>query len=99
MHEKRSFYVHHTCDACPQISARKRGTEAHEPYDLLMRDTAEALMAATSQLLSAPDAELDYEGDLEEYGKRLCATMVAFGEGHFKCLQGLDKKYLFLNEV
>lgn len=80
-----------------QISQRKKTTEAQDVYEALMGRLAGALIAVAGPLLQpSMQGELDFEGTLEEFGKRLCSTMVLFGDNHFACMTPVDQKYLYL---
>ncbi len=94
-----------TCVPHMQISGRSSGSskgDAKEAatYARLMDKVGDALMAAAAAAMEPGTApELDFEGSLEEYGKRLCSAMVSFGEHHFGMLNGLQKQYTFLQHV
>lgn len=65
-----------------------------------MSRTADALLA-TAAALARPDMaqELDFEGGLEQFGRRLVATLVAFADLHWGCITSLEKKYGWLQHV
>jgi hypothetical protein len=65
-----------------------------------MGRAAEALLA-TAGALARPELlpELDFEGSLEGFGRRLVASMVSFADLHWACLAPLDRKYAWLQHV
>ena len=65
-----------------------------------MTAIGEALLQAGSSVLSAPlQQQLDFEGELDEFGQRLCETMADFGATHLNCLGTHEQKILFLQQV
>lgn len=65
-----------------------------------MTATGEALLQAASKVLTAPtQQQLDFEGNLDEFGQRLCETMADFGSTHLNCLGSHENKILFLQQV
>jgi hypothetical protein len=65
-----------------------------------MARTAGAL-AATAGALARPELlpELDFEGSLEGFGRRLVATLVSFADLHWPCVAPLEQKYAWLQHV
>ncbi len=69
-------------------------------YNAVMTETGQALLGAASQLLAAGNAaQLDFEGDADEFGQYLCETMASYGASHLHCIGSPDKKILFLQQV
>ena len=69
-------------------------------YNAVMTEVGQALMAAGSQLLAPGNvAQLDFEGEADEFGQYLCETMALYGASHLHCIGGPDKKVLFLQQV
>ena len=69
-------------------------------YNTVMTEVGQALMAAASQLLAPGNvAQLDFEGDEDEFGQYLCETMALYGASHLHCVGGPDQKVLFLQQV
>jgi hypothetical protein len=53
------------------------------------------LMQAAAAMLPTP-SELDFEGANDEFGRRLCDTMSAYGQQH---LAGLENRAAFMQQV
>ena len=69
-------------------------------YNAVMTETGQALLGAASQLLAPGNvAQLDFEGDADEFGQYLCETMASYGASHLHCIGSPDKKILFLQQV
>ena len=69
-------------------------------YNAVMTETGQALLGAASQLLAAGNAaQLDFEGDADEFGQYLCETMASYGASHLHCIGSSDKKIVFLQQV
>lgn len=69
-------------------------------YNGAMAETGQALLAAAGQLLAPENAaQLDFEGDADEFGQYLCETMAAYGASHLHCIGGSDERILFLQQV
>ena len=65
-----------------------------------MAASGEALVQAASALLTqAPQEQLSFEGDSDEFGQRLCETMAEFGSSHLHCLPSHQSKILFLQQA
>lgn len=74
--------------------------ESSITYNAAIAATGEALMQAASCVLNQQSQqELDFEGDLDEFGQRLCETMADFGSTHLHCLTSRESKILFLQQV
>ncbi|KAK9829960.1 hypothetical protein WJX72_008872 [[Myrmecia] bisecta] len=87
-------------DILRQITSRKQLQEELTTFNQVNGAIGEALMRAAAAVLEpAMQRELDYEGSLEEFGQRLCDTMVAFGSGHLHTLASPEKKILFLQQM
>jgi len=95
-------------DVLKQIVGRRRATEQQKDYEALMDKVATLLLdQCTKQGLLAPGAqlpaglskELDYGGSLEEFGKRLCTTLVGLGDGHFQCLATDERRLQYLQQM
>lgn len=67
-------------------------------YTATMGAAGAALLAAAAPLLQSP-AELGYDGANDEFGKRLCDTMAAFGDKHLATLQPPECRTTFLQQV
>ena len=66
----------------------------------MMTETGQALLAAAGQLLAPGNAaQLDFEGDADEFGQYLCETMAAYGASHLHLIGSPEKKILFLQQV
>jgi hypothetical protein len=61
---------------------------------------ADALIGACSAVLT-PEAlpRLDYEGALDDYGRRLASCVALFGDLHYSALPSVQKRYLILEKV
>ncbi len=69
-------------------------------YNAVMTEVGQALIAAASQLLAPGNvAQLEFEGDADEFGQYLCETMALYGASHLHCVGGPDQKVLFLQQV
>lgn len=69
-------------------------------YNAAMAEIGKALLQAASGVLTQQSQqELDFEGELDEFGQRLCETMAGFGSTHLHCLDTHDNKILFLQQV
>lgn len=65
-----------------------------------MTETGQALLAAAGQLLAPGNAaQLDFEGDADEFGQYLCETMAAYGASHLHLIGSPEKKIIFLQQV
>ena len=69
-------------------------------YNAVMTEVGQALLAAGSQLLAPRNvAQLDFEGEADDFGQYLCETMALYGASHLHCIGGPDRKVLFLQQV
>ena len=69
-------------------------------YNAVMTETGQALLGAASQLLAPGNAaQLDFEGDADEFGQYLCEALASYGASHLHCIGSPDKKILFLQQV
>lgn len=84
-----------------QVGERKQAQEEGTTYRAAMQDTGAALMAAAAAVLGPEQAgELDVDGALDEYGRRLCDTMALFGIAHFRNgIQSPEARITFLQQV
>lgn len=65
-----------------------------------MTETGQALLAAAGQLLAPGNtAQLDFEGDADEFGQYLCETMAAYGASHLHLIGSPEKKIVLLQQV
>lgn len=84
-----------------QMGERKQAQEDGSTYRTAMQHTGSALMAAAATVLAPEQAgELDVDGALDEYGRRLCDTMALFGIAHFRDgIQSPEARITFLQQV
>lgn len=84
-----------------QVGERKQAQEEATTYRAAMQHTGTALMAAAAAVLGPEQAgELDVDGVLDEYGRRLCDTMALFGIAHFRDgMQSPEARITFLQQV
>ncbi len=84
-----------------QVGERKQAQEDPGVYKAAMQATGIALMSAAGVALSAEHVgELDVDGGMDEYGRRLCDTMALFGIAHFRDgIQMPESRITFLQQV
>lgn len=86
-----------------QISARKhtgKEPEELEAYAVLTDKVADALLGAAGAVLQPATApELDFEGSMEEYGRRLCSILALFADLHFAAMPNVHKQYVLIQHV
>ena len=73
---------------------------AHPRNAPLPPQVADALVAACSAVL-APEAvaQLDFEGPLEDFGRRLAGCVAVFGDLHYSALPDVQKRFQLLEKV
>ncbi|MEW5319093.1 MAG: hypothetical protein WDW38_010263 [Sanguina aurantia] len=98
-------------DVLKQIASRRRSSEkVVEDIASVMEKLGTALLASSQRmgllpamgesLPAAMSAQLDHEGELEEFGKRLSTTLAVFGELHFRSLgAGSQLQTMFLQQM